>query len=88
MNQSYTWRDHGFTCFASAMTAFFHPLYLPPDARHCTMFPKTSSISVLAMGPPNYDLSFVIFGGGVRARVRYALYVSTCMLALAIRPIP
>ena len=30
------------------------------------MFPKTSSISVLAMGPPTYDLSFVIFGGGVR----------------------
>ncbi|KAG2440056.1 hypothetical protein HXX76_004170 [Chlamydomonas incerta] len=36
----------------------------PDSITHCTMFPKTSSISVLAMGPPTYDLSFVIFGGG------------------------
>ncbi|KAG2454819.1 hypothetical protein HYH02_000651 [Chlamydomonas schloesseri] len=36
----------------------------PSAITHCTMFPATSSISVLAMGPPTYDLSFVIFGGG------------------------
>eukprot|EP00198_Chlamydomonas_reinhardtii_P006251 XP_001695587.1 glyoxal or galactose oxidase [Chlamydomonas reinhardtii] len=46
---------------------FNHIVDLPPfpaSITHCTMFPKTSSISVLAMGPPTYDLSFVIFGGG------------------------
>ena len=68
---SYNVTMGGLACVASAMTAFSHPLYLPPDARHCTMFPKTSSISVLAMGPPTYDLSLVIFGGGVRTMLTF-----------------